>query len=313
MNLKEQFKRFKKWQHQSSEFIITSDEEHECPCCGYRFKGNFCPCCSQKADLGPIGWSSVRQSFMDIWGLGSRSLPRTVWHLFLRPGHLISDYISGKRQVSFPPVKMLFFVSVIVALLVYWLMPLLFGSAFDVYGGNISKGFNDWNKTHFAWTYFGMALLGILPTWVMFRNAPRNARHTLPQGFFIQIFMCVLNVVLSFVILLPVLLMSYSVYLYVSWALLILYYVTVYKHLFGYRIWGTLWRVLIVWGFIIYTLEFLFIIFGADANQLYPNDPCPENNRYIVATIYLAYGLIVLALGWAINLIASKLANINKE
>ena len=145
-----------------------------------------------------------------------------------------------------------------------------------------------------------MALLGILPTWVLFRYAPRNTRHTLPQGFFIQVFLCVLNLVLSFIILLPFLLINYLVYFYVSWAILIFYYVIAYKQLFGYGIWGTLWRVLIVFGFIIFVTDaFNFVVFYVDS--------VPKNERYFVAGVYLAYGLGLLGVGWAIDHFSRKL------
>jgi len=39
--------------------------------------------------------------------MGNRSLLYSLWQLIWRPGYFISDYINGKRQVSFPPVKML--------------------------------------------------------------------------------------------------------------------------------------------------------------------------------------------------------------
>ena len=307
--LKERYERFKRWQQSPADYEFASSEVQRCQNCGHDFTGNFCPYCSQKAGEGLINWRSVRQSFMDIWGLGSRSLPRSIGHLLLRPSHLISDYISGKRQVSFPPVKMLFFVAVIIVLLVYYLLPFLF-SGFDVYGGNYDdlEGFNNWNKGHFAWTYFFMALLGILPTWLLFRDAPLHPRHTLPQGFFIQVFLCVINLVLSFIILVPLLLMNFSVYIYVSWAILIFYYVITYKHLFGYGTWGTLWRVLIIWGVVILVLDSLMcIFFEVDLSQLGQNKILTVNNRYIAAGLYLAQGLILLGIGWIINLIANKL------
>ncbi|MBO4814113.1 MAG: DUF3667 domain-containing protein [Muribaculaceae bacterium] len=295
--------------HWSSDFEFASDEMQHCQNCGHDFIGNYCPYCSQKAGEGLIDWRSVRQSFMDIWGLGSRSLPRTVWRLLMRPGYLISDYISGKRQVSFPPVKMLFFVSVIIALLIYWFLPLLFGSTFDVYGGQTTEGFDNWNRTHFAWTYFLIAILGILPTWVLFRYAPLHTRHTLPQGFFIQVFLCVLNLVLSFIILLPFLLINYTVYFYVSWAALLIYYVIAYKQLFGYGIWGTLWRVVIIFGFIVFALDSVMYLFFEDTSiQMEPNNSALENSKYITAGILMGYALILLAAGWLINLLIKKLA-----
>jgi hypothetical protein len=57
--------------------------------------------------VGRITWRTLRQGFAMLWGMDSRSLPYTLWQLLLRPGYLIGDYISGRRQVSFPPIKML--------------------------------------------------------------------------------------------------------------------------------------------------------------------------------------------------------------
>ena len=308
--IKENVERFKRWQLSPTNYEFASNEVQHCHNCEHDFTGNYCPYCSQKAGEGPISWSSVRQSFMDIWGLGSRSLPRTIWHLLLRPGHLISDYIDGKRQVSFPPVKMLFIVAVIVVVLIYYLLPLLLGRTLDVYGGidDIYAGFEDWNQGHFAWTYFIMALLFILPTWVMFSYAPRHTCHTLPQGFFIQVFLFVLNLILSFIILLPLLFINYTVYLNISWVVLLVYYVIAYKHLFGYGIWGTLWRVLIVMGSALYVLESLIaLVFQADISQLDPQGVISGHSRLFYAGLKLGLGLLVLGIGWVINLIATKL------
>ncbi len=303
--IKEKYEHFREWQRSPNAFQIKSDDEHVCQCCGHRFVGNYCPGCSQKAEEGAIGWRSVRQSFMDIWGLGSRSLPRSICHLLLRPGYLISDYISGKRQVSFPPVKMLFFVAVIIVLLVYYLIPLLLGRPFDVMGEDLSnERLGDWIQGYFAWTYFIIALLYILPTWIMFRYAPRHTRHTLPQGFFIQVFLCVINLVLSFILLLPFALINYIAYLMISWIVLIIYYIIAYKQLFGYGIWGTLWRVLVVVGStysIFQSLLELFNLYGL-SQEVAQKSPIVNN-----AINYLAYGLTLLAIGWVINLIATKL------
>ena len=60
---------------------------------------------------------------MDLWGMGTRSLPYTLWQLLLRPGYLIGDYISGRRQVSFPPIKMLVFVALLVYIVISILSP----------------------------------------------------------------------------------------------------------------------------------------------------------------------------------------------
>ena len=116
--LKEKYRQFKRWQRGPVKYV-DCNETHYCNNCGLMFVGNYCPRCSQRADMGRISWKSVRNGVMDIWGLGTRSLIYSIWQLLLRPGYFISDYISGKRQVSFPPVKMLFIVTVIFSLVVY--------------------------------------------------------------------------------------------------------------------------------------------------------------------------------------------------
>ena len=107
MNLKAAYRRFKQWQIDPFEYKVNGPESHKCHNCGSDFVGNFCPVCSQKKGLGRITWKSVAQSIAEVWGMHNRSLIYSLIQLFLRPGYFISDYISGKRQVSFPPVKML--------------------------------------------------------------------------------------------------------------------------------------------------------------------------------------------------------------
>ena len=85
---------------------------------------------------------------MDIWGLGSRSrsILYSVWQLLLRPGYFISDYISGKRQVSFPPIRMLFILAVAYAIIFHWLLPefkgLGYGLDFSEFGFTADEGIN---------------------------------------------------------------------------------------------------------------------------------------------------------------------------
>ncbi|MBR5639745.1 MAG: DUF3667 domain-containing protein [Muribaculaceae bacterium] len=304
--IKERYKRFKQWQEKPQDYEFASTEEQHCNNCGHSFTGNYCPYCSQKAGEGDISWSSVRKSIMDIWGLGSRSLPSTVGQLLLRPGYLISDYISGKRQVSFPPVKMLFIIAVIIVFWIFYLLPKLRGEGVDVYGGfaNMFDGFTSWNKGHFVWTYFIVALCFIVPTWVMFRYSPRHTRHTLPQGFFIQIFLLVLNLFFSFLVLSPLLFLNnYNYYLYISILVIIVYYFIAYKQLFGYGIWGTLWRFIIVFASMVYMFtSLLYFIFGGDssvsANGLSP---------YALAGGAALYSLGILAAGWGINMIVTRI------
>ena len=225
------------------------DELHSCVNCGHEYKGNYCPACGQKATAGRITWDTVRSGVMDVWGLGSRSLVRSLWNLIVRPGRFIGDYINGKWQVSFPPVKMLVIVAVSLYFIGRLIYPEFWVGLFDDDGEGPANAFEEalfWVVSHPEWAFLCLLSSLIIPTWFVFRHAPRNTRHTLPQGFFIIVFLSVqfylwlfalsfvfkmfdvgedLGLTISFILVLPLL-------VFID-----------YKVLFGYGWWGTLWRV----------------------------------------------------------------------
>ena len=315
MDFKEKYNQFRQWQQRQAEFHITSDEEHECLCCGYRFKGNFCPCCAQKAELGRINWKSVHQGVMDIWGLGTRSLLRSVWHLMTRPGYFISEYINGRRQVSFPPVKMMFILAVIYSFVAYWLLPEVFHFKFyetDNESVKILHQYVEWSKNHYSWEMMAMAVLAILPTWLMFRYAPRNTFHTLPQGFFIQVFYAVITIVISFIVI-PLRILETSVFSFIALLLPMLYYIVGYKQLFGYGLWGTLWRQGFIYISVVALTGGLIVgCFGLDIQTVAGQTKLTEQeqmfSRLLIAGIAVLFGIGTMVVGFVINLIATRKA-----
>ena len=86
MTTKELCRKFRQWQKQPAEYEECTDM-HRCCNCEREFRGNYCPACGQKWDTGPVSWSNLRQQWMNLWGLGTRSLPVTILQLFLR--HLV--------------------------------------------------------------------------------------------------------------------------------------------------------------------------------------------------------------------------------
>ncbi len=169
--------------------------------------------------------------------MGNRSLLYSLWQLIWRPGYFISDYINGKRQVSFPPVKMLVVMGVISVLI-----DKLFGIKEVVVnngGSALVNQFFAWVKASPGWGWLIMTGFFMIPTWCLFRYAPRNTRHTLPQGFFITVFMAIQ------VLIVDDLADFFGYYIYV---LLPLCYFYVYRQLFGYDYWGNFWRVVITMG-----------------------------------------------------------------
>ena len=207
-----------------------------CANCGTEFADNFCPRCGQKAGVGRITWKTVQQGVMMLWGMDSRSLSATLLQLILRPGYLISDYISGKRQVSFPPVKMLVIVTVGYVLIEHF-MEMIYHKQVQTVSEEeffILDSYVKWSENNQGWGMLVLTSFFLFPTWVLFRHAPRNDRHTLPEGFFIQVFMSTL------VMLVDALCVIFSSD-WILWLLLVYFFVA-YRQLFGYGLWGTLWR-----------------------------------------------------------------------
>ena len=312
-DIKGKYRQFKQWQLNPVKYVDCEDV-HYCNNCGLMFSGNFCPRCSQKADMGRINWRSVRNGIMDIWGLGTRSLLYSVWQLLMRPGYFISDYISGKRQVSFPPVKMLFIVTVIYSLIIYWLFPKVFGiQLHDIDEGSrqLLSDYYNWYESHFSWAMLGMSVLAIIPTWVMFRYAPRNTRHSLPEGFFIQVLFSVLMVVLNF-FLIYLVLVNLIAYKVVIALVTMFYYIVGYMQLFGYGFWGTLWReAFVLLPIVLIEFGLIFAFFGVDA--LAPHNKQISADEILQMRIIAVGGMLLLAVaimavGWVINLIATRKA-----
>jgi hypothetical protein len=249
--IKDKYRQFRQWQQQPFEYHDSHDH-HGCCNCGAESENNYCPRCGQKAVYGPITWHSVWQGILDVWGVGTRSLPYTLWQLVWRPGYLMRDYISGKRQVSFPPVKMLVVVGVVILLLGNWLDP---GAVIEEdpvaptgLRHYIDVAFN-WLNRNMEWWVLLLFSLMIVPIWSLFREAPKYPHHTLPQGFYIQVFA-------STQFLLWMMLIAAFGELFLdtasNYAGLIVFIFLVplmllidFKQLFGYGWWGTLWRAIL--------------------------------------------------------------------
>ena len=261
---------------------------------------------------------------MDMWGLGSRSrsVLYSVWQLLFRPGYFISDYISGKRQVSFPPMKMLFILAVAYAIVFHWLLPDLkglgYGLDFSEFGfsadagrnmAKMSQPFYDWYETHFGWSMLVLSFFVIIPTWVMFRYSPRHTRHTLPEGFFVQVLFACLQVAL-FLLMLPCwFLFKQMTILTVFFIVVVAYFIIGYKQLFGYDLWGTVWRLLFVFSFVYcITLLLANLVFfsGQDSEIQVAGHSFPAKN--FMTCFYTFFGVLIMSSGYLINRIATRKA-----
>ena len=235
MNVKQLYRRFKKWQLNPFDWSFDKNELHHCVNCENDFAGNYCPHCSQKAGLTKISWKSVVQSTVEVWGMHNRSFLYSLLQLIFRPGYFISDYINGKRQVTFPPVKMVALMGLFSVMIDH-----LFGKCpiHHSHGGqSINEYLYNLQDATPGWFWLVYSFLFLIPTWFLFRYSPRNAKHTLPQGFFIQVFMSILILIMDD--LGDLLTINFGI-------LLLLYYFFAYWQLFGHSLWGTFWRVFVM-------------------------------------------------------------------
>ena len=268
---------------------MASDQVNRCVNCGHKFTGNYCPCCSQKSGVGRLTWNSVHEGMMEVWGLNSRSLTYSLWQLIFRPGYFISDYINGKRQVSFPPVKMLVLVSLVSVLidkLRNHVKTVVVDTESmkpeDVTFSYAVNDFFNWFHSNPGWGWLLINSFLLIPTWFIFRRSPRNAKHTLPQGFFILVFLsievlvydCLADCITGFITL-----------------MMPLCYLFTYKQLFGYSMWGTFWRANVV-----VFCGLLLVVFGASLYFFYLS---PKNigENISASIIILIISILLIGLG----------------
>ena len=96
------------WQRRPHELAPLSEESRTCSSCGTVYQGNYCPRCGQSARVGRFSFKKAALLFLDVWGMGNRSMFRSIRDLMLRPGFMIRDYLSGMQSAYFPPFKMFF-------------------------------------------------------------------------------------------------------------------------------------------------------------------------------------------------------------
>ena len=261
--LKDYYQRFCHWQQTVPHYANRHEGEvQHCHNCDNDFSGNFCPICGQRAEVGRVGWQSIKDNVAILWGMDSRSLGYTLLQLLGRPGYLVRDYISGRRQVSFPPVKMLVIVCLFVVIFetVFHVNNDVFGLKFDV------QELDDvvaWINSQKSWATLFLQCFYILPTWFVFRFAPGYPRHSLPEGFFLQVFISVLSLISTIVI------GYWSDYL--DLAFFVIYMYITYRQLFGYGWWGTLWRFAVIIILILITMlvVVLTIAYVYEDNDIY--------------------------------------------
>lgn len=135
-------------------------------------------------------------SFMETWGLGSRNIFLTMWHLMWRPGYVMCDYLNGHRQRYMQPFFMFFVLTLILVQLAWVLkvqtpknrdMTLIAFELVRDHSEHLSvqqttyifktaqwiDKVHDWRDENRAWDILIQSLGVILVTWLLWRKSPR--------------------------------------------------------------------------------------------------------------------------------------------
>ncbi|MCI5505853.1 MAG: DUF3667 domain-containing protein [Prevotella sp.] len=214
---------------------------------------------------------------LEVWGMGNRSLPRTVWNLLYRPGQMIGEYLDGKRMPFFPPVKMLFVLCIFFAVessllgektiseqITSSLNDEALKKDFKENGKNTVVNFNGknisteemmmtvkdivvWMDQHKAVELICLHSFLMLFAWIVFRKSPTRPKSTLAEHFFTQVFMSGQMMALS-IIYLPIFSNGKEDYAFypLPWWLLFILFVWDYKYIFGYKWRATIRKVIVV-------------------------------------------------------------------
>ena len=212
-------------------------------------------------------------------------------------------------------MKMLFILAVAYAIIFHWLFPdfkgLGYGMNFHELGFNVddgenmtimSKPFYEWYEAHFGWSMLILSFMAIFPTWVMSHYSPLNTRHSLPDGYFIQVLFADMQVAI-FMLMLPCwFFLKQMTVLTVLFILVIAYYIIGYKQLIGYEIWGTLWRLAFVFIFVYccaLLLGHLIFYSGPTRDIQVMGYTLPAES--FMTCLYIFTGVLILSTGYLIN------------
>ena len=145
----------------------------------------------------------------------------------------------------------------------------------------------DWLRDNPAWALLLYTAFMVVPTRLLFRYAPRYPRHTLPEGIYIQIFMsCLIALFLALSSFLP----AMEIFIFI-------YYIIAFRQLFGFSIWGTLWRTLMCWWSSFVLAVILVIVLGTVVFHSFMNDEPIESIIMVLSIIFVSQLLLLFLFG----------------
>ncbi|MDD2436755.1 MAG: DUF3667 domain-containing protein [Massilibacteroides sp.] len=92
----------------------------KCKNCHSEVNTPYCPYCGQRSSTSQLTYKSLAQSLMMSFGTIDRGIIRTLIDLFVHPGRMSVEYVSGKRVTFFAPFQLLFIMATLYMIIYFW-------------------------------------------------------------------------------------------------------------------------------------------------------------------------------------------------
>lgn len=256
---------------------MTNPDITTCLNCGEKFSGDYCPHCGQKAATARLTVASSLKRILSIISSMDSTFFRTMGNLFWRPGHMVRDFLQGKRVRYVNPVTLL---SSLVA--IYLFVAFIFGFApgevhilqdealaENVHSDSLSKLFEALSAilSNKIVNSLVSAFICLLPFSLMFKGKGLN----LAEHFCALLYCACLEFCLSLLFRgIEAIGLRLSLFAFLDYLLYILIPVFVYKQMLGIGWWSSLWRsfiaIILTWTAVALLVILTFgIFYGVDA------------------------------------------------
>lgn len=209
-----------------------------CKSCGGRITHKYCPHCGERLSRR----ITARTAFDDLlrgFTNGDRGVFLTLKELVTRPGHMITEYLDGRRVNHFRPLPLLILLVGVLTLFDRW-----FNIDTDAHQGYIEENLFDTSPIKAMM----MIPLYALVAWLLFRR--RGSGYNYVEHIYILVFVQIQSQLLTFITFsVPMALLGDSVsgitklvLVLVAGSVILAVTVWDYMQIFKFGVWASLWR-----------------------------------------------------------------------
>lgn len=263
------------YQKEGKQVPLSDMEFHTCPSCGHDFFGKFCPHCGEKGNVKRFKMKTmIMETFINVARLDN-SLLRTFTDIIVRPGHMINDYLHGRRKMYVTPVKLFLIIFIIFGAIKYFfpenIAPITEDAAnsgdditnwiFSLFGDTIShylRDISNWFNSQPYSSELYPVPFEMLAFKIIFRNTNYRDSSDTPnwaETFIILIYIHCINVILDTI--------AYPFNANTIFSILSIIYIPATLHqLFEFNWWKAIWKsiVFVVTGIAIAIVIAVFFI-----------------------------------------------------